>query len=837
MKKGKAKRQRGRNKKNSMANCLSICIVGKDKEEFLEECIDSCSKLGRSIAYLDVGSSDSSIDIAEQKGIRVAKDDPSLTLAVGLLEKTCNSDWILFLRPDEKPTLEPDTQLDRMLSHSTAEAYSLVVKKVVEPEILADYQWMKVNDQYRYAENKIYVPTVEIRLVRRQYFRKFLRLMVTWSKEDLFPLDSQILRELQINSCQYEKPKGDDPAKDKEREMKYLKGEISFDPEQEDGLRELGDGYLTFGVLTKKDLAGFYKGLSMGFGSEKMYLNMLRYLGQFGRFEDARDFFEAWKDKWGFFDTPEPYRIGGIIYTNLFELDKAVLCFEKYIKVAPEDRLAEPLSSLAKTYLLQGRKHKAIALLKRSLKLHHDKFDNILFDSITKDNWKPAKLSVCIIARNEESNIRRALESVSGIADEIVVVDTGSTDNTKEIVRKFNSNIIDTLWKDDFSRVRNLGLQEATGDYILCLDADEFVDSRERIHLALLKQILPAEQDVAFRIMIEPEEEDEEMAVMLRLQEFKQVVHPVRLFPACKEIRFEGTSFESVDNSLSSLGIKIKPNNLFKITHANSDRLVRDRRKEIAVRNAFDSISNPEIALKGVIYFLRLDELDTAVTWLEKTNIEDPRLLAKIIELYSNLGQAPKTAKIINKAMERFPESMELSLTNSEIMFIDCKYEEVCNILGHRMEAVKEALSREDVAKASYLYGMALLETGDLERGVEYLIEARDMDPWNTRYKMGGIYALTRGGEWEGAIRAVNDLLRDEDLDLGMTIDDFADFGIIFSRLSQHFLGKNRKDSADLCQRILEDIIENRLTKRTEIKKMTEFLNDLNEFREENINA
>ncbi|MDD5451010.1 MAG: glycosyltransferase [Desulfovibrionales bacterium] len=809
-----------------MENKLSICIIGKDQEGLLGECIDSALKLSRRAIYLDLGSTDKSVDLAEQKGLEVVKSEPSLTEAQESLERWCNSEWILFLKAGEKVILQSDALIDKILGNGPAQGYSLIVKDVVEPDVLEDYRWIKISGQYKYSKGSRYVSKVEIRLVRRQYFAKILKLMMTWSKEDLFSFNSQILREVQIYPCQRnEESKEDSPAEARELEMKYLKGEILFDPAEEDSLWELGDTYITYAVLTKKDLNRYYKGLSAGFGGERMYLTLLHNLGRFGRYAEARDFFEAWKNTWEFFDTPEPYRIGGIIYAHLFDTDKAIQCLEKYVESVSEDRLGEPLSLLGKTYLLHGNKEKAVSLLKRSRELRYDKFDAMVIDCIDKDGWEPPRLSVCMIARDEGPNIRKALDSVSGIADEIIVVDTGSTDNTKEIVREFKGKIIESPWEDDFSKVRNIGLREATGAYILCLDADEFIDARDRIKLALVKQILPVGRDTAFCIKVEWEDKEEEMTVMLRLPQMNQPYYLTRLFPNHPEIHFEGRAFEGVDSSIGALGIKIERNDLFKITHSRCDRELRDRRKKIAVRNAFEFISDPETALRGILYFLRLGDLDAALKWLDKTSMDNPQLLARIVELYSTVGKANSVAGLINKAIDKFPESMELNLAKAELDLAGGKYEEVCNILEPRLGNIKEAMSRADWARACYLYGMALLETGDLGRGLECLSDAREADPWNIRYKTGGIYALARCEEWEGAIGAVGDVLRGENLDPGGIIGDFADLGLVLAKLSRHFADTNRGEMAALCRKVMEEIIQYKISNKTELEKMSGYLN------------
>ncbi|TKC17038.1 glycosyltransferase [Robertmurraya kyonggiensis] len=85
-------------------------------------------------------------------------------------------------------------------------------------------------------------------------------------------------------------------------------------------------------------------------------------------------------------------------------------------------------------------------------------------------------LSLCMIVKNEEKVIERCLSSVAHLIDEIIIVDTGSTDHTKEIVAKYTSNIYDFEWNNDFSAARNYAASKATGEWIIALDADEYID-------------------------------------------------------------------------------------------------------------------------------------------------------------------------------------------------------------------------------------------------------------------------------------------------------------------------------------------------------------------------
>ena len=85
-------------------------------------------------------------------------------------------------------------------------------------------------------------------------------------------------------------------------------------------------------------------------------------------------------------------------------------------------------------------------------------------------------ISACIITKDEEKNIDRCLESIKNIVDEIIIVDTGSNDNTVNVAKRYSNKIFHYVWEDDFSKARNFAIEKANGDYILFLDADEYLD-------------------------------------------------------------------------------------------------------------------------------------------------------------------------------------------------------------------------------------------------------------------------------------------------------------------------------------------------------------------------
>ena len=100
------------------------------------------------------------------------------------------------------------------------------------------------------------------------------------------------------------------------------------------------------------------------------------------------------------------------------------------------------------------------------------------------------ELSLCMIVRNEEKNLERCLRSVKDAVDEIIILDTGSTDRTKEIALRYTQSVHDYAWRDDFAAARNASFALATKPFILWLDADDVIDPPEREKLMALKERL-----------------------------------------------------------------------------------------------------------------------------------------------------------------------------------------------------------------------------------------------------------------------------------------------------------------------------------------------------------
>lgn len=107
----------------------------------------------------------------------------------------------------------------------------------------------------------------------------------------------------------------------------------------------------------------------------------------------------------------------------------------------------------------------------------------------------PISISLCMIVKNEENVLDRCLSSISNIVDEIVIIDTDSTDQTKQIASKFTDCVFDFKWVNDFSAARNFAFSKATKDYIMWLDADDIITEENASKLLELKKTLSRSVD------------------------------------------------------------------------------------------------------------------------------------------------------------------------------------------------------------------------------------------------------------------------------------------------------------------------------------------------------
>jgi|YNPMSStandDraft_2_1061718.scaffolds.fasta_scaffold14086_2 glycosyltransferase involved in cell wall biosynthesis len=161
------------------------------------------------------------------------------------------------------------------------------------------------------------------------------------------------------------------------------------------------------------------------------------------------------------------------------------------------------------------------------------------FAHVQSREQKP-KLSLCMIVKNEEHCLQKCLDSAKPVADEIIIVDTGSSDRTIKIAKRATSKVYHFPWCDDFSQARNYSLSKASGQWILVLDADE----------VLLKPAIPLIRQIV-------NQQNNIIAVNLLRQEIGENQVPYswvcRLFRNRNDLRFSGIYHEQIDQALMQI--------------------------------------------------------------------------------------------------------------------------------------------------------------------------------------------------------------------------------------------------------------------------------------------
>ncbi len=145
-----------------------------------------------------------------------------------------------------------------------------------------------------------------------------------------------------------------------------------------------------------------------------------------------------------------------------------------------------------------------------------------------------------MIVKNEEQNLERCLKSAAGVVDEMVIVDTGSTDQTMQIARSFGAKILESPWQGDFAMHRNQSVDAASGDWILWMDADEELAAESR---QIVREAANQSEAQGLRLVVRNLQPEGELCRYLDL-------HITRLFQKHANYRFEGRIHEQITPSI-----------------------------------------------------------------------------------------------------------------------------------------------------------------------------------------------------------------------------------------------------------------------------------------------
>lgn len=340
-------------------------------------------------------------------------------------------------------------------------------------------------------------------------------------------------------------------------------------------------------------------------------------------------------------------------------------------------------------------------------------------------------LSVCMIVKNEEENIRHCLNCLKPYSFELIVVDTGSTDSTRDIVCQYTENVYEFKWCDDFSAARNFAISKASNEYVMVVDSDEYLES---IDLEEVYRMIKENPYMVGRVRIKSSFSDKK-------QEGENVEWISRIFSK-EHYRYEGRVHEQV------MALERKDYEVYQLPvvflHSGYN-LTEEKRKEKAQRNIrllkqeLEYLESSKIFLAkeekipyvlfqlGKSYYLQGDYLQACEYFSKGLSYElNPNLqyVIDMVETYGyallNSGQAD-TALFFENIYEEFGDSADFQFLMGLIYMNNTFFKEairefekatshtlsrckgVNSYLAHyNIGVIYECLGKQDMARIYY---------------------------------------------------------------------------------------------------------------------------------------
>ncbi|MFC1979894.1 glycosyltransferase [Chloroflexota bacterium] len=320
-------------------------------------------------------------------------------------------------------------------------------------------------------------------------------------------------------------------------------------------------------------------------------------------------------------------------------------------------------------------------------------------------------ISLCMVTKDEEMNIRDCVEGVRDIVDEIVVVDTGSTDKTIQIVKTLGSKVIQHELSDDFSMARNLSLRAASTNWILVLDADERIQKDD---LPKLKNLAATGKCAGYflpcHIYLGEGRKLIDYTLSLPCHTYlgegrKLIDYKLSFFRNMPEIYYEGLVHENVTNSIRRLNSSCE---MAEVTIHNYPKTTEEGRNE--KERKYEELLKKQISISpndsrarwflGWVYYGRgmrqeaAKEFEEAVRWLSRP-VEALQASLSLAQIYIEENRLSEAIDLLEKAEGiyfRYQNDVELKINTDLLRAIQGKYQTVLESLcrnksyGHRSQ-------------------------------------------------------------------------------------------------------------------------------------------------------
>ena len=346
-----------------------------------------------------------------------------------------------------------------------------------------------------------------------------------------------------------------------------------------------------------------------------------------------------------------------------------------------------------------------------------------------------------MITKNEEKYLEQCLNSVKEIADEIIVVDTGSKDKTKEIAKKFNAKIFDFKWIDDFSAARNESLNHATKDWILVLDADEVIEKKDLETLKNSIRIFGAQKiSNKFSSEIKNIAENPEDFAGFQFEQrsyinnfFESAVknnsdfEPVknyqfyiphflcRLFKNNLGLKFRHRVHELVEDSITEKGLKYKRTNvvLHHFGSVKDEKLIAEKTGQysnIILKQIEENPSSARYNYQAGRMYLGRNDFGNALKYFEKAAKIDPKyklVFSEIAKIYLEMNDKNRAIEYFKKSMKNNADNPSPANNLAVVYMSTGKFKQAKEILEEQLK------KHPDNKALEYNYEMCLKNLGE----------------------------------------------------------------------------------------------------------------------------
>ena len=366
-------------------------------------------------------------------------------------------------------------------------------------------------------------------------------------------------------------------------------------------------------------------------------------------------------------------------------------------------------------------------------------------------------ISLCMITKNEENNITQCLNSVKDIIDEIIIVDTGSTDRTIEIAKNFSfAKIFRFNWIDDFSAARNESVKHATKDWVLVLDADEVLNEDG---LKAIKELLNNKETDAFLFL--QKNYTNETSIAGFVNEINTKNHTayagwygsfiVRLFRNKRGYEFEGTVHELIEPSIENKKGKIAATNIVLHHYGNADPVIAKKKRQFYLKlceNKVKKKPDPHSYYELGILYKENNHFDDAI-----------KSFKKVVELNQNhsmalyeLGVIYERQKNYDDAIKYYTKSLRIKENSEAFQNLGVCYLKKGMLKEAYRNLVKATLLNPNKYSIYNNLGAVLERLGNYDSAAQMLEIGIKLNPKNTigYYNLGLV--LDKKGDFENAI-------------------------------------------------------------------------------------